>query len=406
MWRWTKPNDIKVVILDGDSLDDSLLNYPYNLEIQNVNICKVVRHSPTFINTDNFHEYFDIYSLINNIMHEYECNSYSIIAISSDTNFLKQMMQNHIGTILAGNVNDYSLRNVPDFNFNNHDRLIDILNQTYIGFGGEAIVSGYINERKSMLYSTTNVVLNNGETKKVKLYFGGRYYSKTHNYFNDDPLSVTLRSFKWNYQKAVDVYYDKAISRLNKNEHIDILTYIPLKPNEIIEGKFDRFKSLILEQSNNLGIELQSIIKCNSNFTQKGKDYNTRQENVNNAYELTEDVTDKNVVVLDDLYTSGATIKEIAKSLYNNGAKSVRAILLAVNQTIESTSSPYISLKCPICGDIMSLKLSTNGNLFFGCNSYMIHPNINSSINFNDGINQIKEINKLKLDIIDLEDVY
>jgi len=41
MWKWTYPNEIKVIILDGDSLDKAYMEYKYEDNISDVHICKV-----------------------------------------------------------------------------------------------------------------------------------------------------------------------------------------------------------------------------------------------------------------------------------------------------------------------------------------------------------------------------
>lgn len=83
------------------------------------------------------------------------------------------------------------------------------------------------------------------------------------------------------------------------------------------------------------------------------------------AYEVISNVENKNVLILDDLYTSGSTIKEIAKILYEQGANHVTALLLAVNQTIESTSTQYKKIQCPYCCDYLTLKINQNSDQLF-----------------------------------------
>lgn len=65
------------------------------------------------------------------------------------------------------------------------------------------------------------------------LYFGGRYYAKNHRYLTDDPLSTLILEFKNKPVKAISEYFDQAIEFLRPFETMDILTYVPLKPDEI-----------------------------------------------------------------------------------------------------------------------------------------------------------------------------
>lgn len=70
MWKWTDPINIKAIIIDCDSLDDVMV-------------------------------YSDCYTLIQEIMKNVGCSTYSIIYVSKDEDFIKSMMQYHIGTIFA-----------------------------------------------------------------------------------------------------------------------------------------------------------------------------------------------------------------------------------------------------------------------------------------------------------------
>lgn len=129
--------------------------------------------------------------------------------------------------------------------------------------------------------------------------------------------------FKKRYNKEADEYYDGALNLLNRNNPIDILTYVPMKPEDIRTGRFNRFQSLKLEKMNHQNIKLKNIVRCEKDFSQKHNDALHRAENVRGAYTVLEDVRGKNIAIIDDLYTTGSTISEIARVLYENGAQNV-----------------------------------------------------------------------------------
>lgn len=410
MWKWTDSDHIKAIILDGNTLDDEYLDYPYRNIISDVHIF-LINKSPR-ITYDGIHEliYIDTSLLLQEVLTTANCQSYSVIAISANIAFIKEMMQNHIGTIFAKNISESHLKNLPDFSIDSIDKLIKILEGNILGYAAEAFaIDCNFLKTKILLQIKTEIILDNLEKKDITLYFGGRYYAKKYGYILDDPLSVVLLNFKSRHLPAVELFYDQAIAFIHDFENFDVLTYVPLKPQEIIDGKFDRFASLTLNQSKQKNIHLDSIIKCTKDFTQKEiSNIHTRQENVKDAYEVISNVENKNVLILDDLYTSGSTIKEIAKTLYKHGANHVSALLLAVNQTIESMSTLYKKIPCLVCHDYLDLKINKKNNLlFFGCRSYDDHQNQNSSDSCIQGIRKLKKINKLEIrNINDLEDEY
>ena len=59
MWKWTELDHLKVIILDGDSLDQDYLHYDYPALIPN---CKV--YPVTMNNKTGMISYFDITNLL------------------------------------------------------------------------------------------------------------------------------------------------------------------------------------------------------------------------------------------------------------------------------------------------------------------------------------------------------
>ena len=55
----------------------------------------------------------------------------------------------------------------------------------------------------------------------------------------------------------------------------------------------------------------------------------------------------------------------------------------------------------------MKLKMNKNGKLFFGCSAYKQHKAISTTIDLEQGLNLLKDKNKLEVtNVRDLEDEY
>ena len=181
------------------------------------------------------------------------------------------------------------------------------------------------------------------------------------------------------------------------------MTYVPLKPKE---NKYDRFVGLKLEKNSKDGMKLQRVLEFNKNFSQKGNNFYRRKENVKGAFNVISDINGKNIIVIDDVYSTGSTIEEAIKTLYENGANKVLAVLLAVNQMTESNIE-YQNLKCGECGNEMKLRKNKKGELFFGCTAYYRHKAISTTMDLKQGLNLLKDKNKLEVtNDRDLEDEY
>ena len=404
MWKWTDPDNIKAIILDVDSLDEAYLSFPYNQYIADVELFFVKDNNSTCDKEIEVTEYIDITTLLQDILKDSKYNSTSIISISNNPLFLKEMMQNHIGTILTCILAKDLLRNTPDFTDCTINSLPKILKGEYSGYGAEVYATyGKEIPTMSFLKCEYEISLNDGTKREVIAFMGGRYYSDTHQYLLNDPLTRLVLNFKENYTKSVDLFFDAALCSLRKHESFDILTYVPLKPKE---NKYDRFVGLKLEKNSKDGMKLQQVLEFNKNFSQKGSNFYRRKENVKGAFNVLSYIKGKNIIIIDDVYSTGSTIEEAIKTLYENGANKVLAVLLAVNQMTESNIE-YKNLKCKLCGNEMKLRINKKGELFFGCTAFYRHKVISTTINLEQGLNLLKDKNKLEVtNVRDLEDEY
>lgn len=411
MWKWTDPDNIKVIILDTDSLDKEYLVFPYNQYINDIQLF-FVKHGNSLNGSkeQDVITYSDITYLLQEVLRKSVLESPSVIAISDNPIFLKEMMQNHIGTILTTELKKDFLKFTPDFTECTISVLPSILLNKRKGYAAEVFATYNQGRRTiSLLKCQLEISLNGGKKEKVDFYFGGRYFSSDHKYLFNDPLSFVVQRFKQKYVSVVDKFFDASISFIRRRETIDTLTFIPLKPNDFKEGKFDRFAKLKLEKNLREEYKIDSILLCKKDFTQKGNNYSQRKENPKNAFEILshKDVIGKNIIIIDDVFTTGATISEAIKTLYENGANKVIALILAVNQLTESFLD-YQNLICPNCGSPMVIRMNgANGELFFGCKGYKQHLHQKYTLKVDKALSLLKNENRLLVtEVIDLDDEY
>lgn len=62
---------------------------------------------------------------------------------------------------------------------------------------------------------------------------------------------------------------------------------------------------------------------------QVGLSMSERSDNVRGAFEASEDVAGRHIVLVDDVFTSGATARECARTLLAKGASSVQVLVYA-----------------------------------------------------------------------------
>jgi len=96
---------------------------------------------------------------------------------------------------------------------------------------------------------------------------------------------------------------------------------------------FNQSKLLAEIISKNFNLELIDVlIKIKNNPPQaKSKNHKERKNNISGAFQAInpEKINNKNIILIDDVYTSGATMSEAARILKQNGANKIIALVVA-----------------------------------------------------------------------------
>lgn len=117
------------------------------------------------------------------------------------------------------------------------------------------------------------------------------------------------------------------------NEGIDVIIPVPLHYMRLFRRKYNQSAVLASGLSKLTGIpadykSLQKIKHTTPQISCTGKQ---RIKNVKKAFEVIhpQNIKGKHIVLIDDVYTTGATLTECAKALKKAGAKSVDALTVA-----------------------------------------------------------------------------
>ncbi len=109
---------------------------------------------------------------------------------------------------------------------------------------------------------------------------------------------------------------------------------IPLSKDRLRERGFNQSGLLAKAVADHYQLDLiNNVLKrTKETKSQSGlKDWEERKENVKNCFALEnpELIKGKNIILVDDVYTSGATMDEAAKILRANGARKIIALVVA-----------------------------------------------------------------------------
>ena len=122
---------------------------------------------------------------------------------------------------------------------------------------------------------------------------------------------------------------------------IDLIMPVPLHKKKLRERGFNQAYLLIrnfvkryqysFDQAPSWEIDTISLARIKRTQPQTGFDIEKRKANLKNAFKVVNPkiIYDKHILLIDDVFTTGATCNEAARVLLKNGAKKVDALVLA-----------------------------------------------------------------------------
>lgn len=151
-------------------------------------------------------------------------------------------------------------------------------------------------------------------------------------YYKEDWETLILK-FKFENKP----YLAKTFARLGKEKiksrdwQIDFITYVPMEKEKELKRGYNQSKILAKFLGEELNIKtINALIQKRPILEQKSLEYKDRIENVKDAYKLDPkiDIEGRNILLVDDVYTTGATLKECTKELKRGKAERVFSFVI------------------------------------------------------------------------------
>lgn len=122
-------------------------------------------------------------------------------------------------------------------------------------------------------------------------------------------------------------------------KEIDLITYIPVHQERMEERGFNQAYLLARELGENTNLPVKSLLARQKNTIKQSKlSRQERLENVQNKFKVEQGhlVKEQKILLVDDIYTTGATVNEASRILLNHSAHSIKVITLATGRGINS----------------------------------------------------------------------
>jgi competence protein ComFC len=140
-----------------------------------------------------------------------------------------------------------------------------------------------------------------------------------------------VHQLKYQNNLGLGIHFANYIYQLIKQQNwqIDLVIPVPLSPNRRKERGYNQTTMIAFPLSLQLGCKMDDklIKRVKETQTQIELDAHQRQINLQNAFQARSTRgTGKNILVVDDVITTGATINDCARALKSAGAKEVYAV--------------------------------------------------------------------------------
>jgi len=132
------------------------------------------------------------------------------------------------------------------------------------------------------------------------------------------------------------------ISALPQGVDTDVIIPVPLHPTRLRAREFNQSLLLADQLSRHLArpVSATNLVRTAATDPQTTLSRQERLRNLRNAFEIRRppDLSGKRILLIDDVFTTGATLNECARSLRNAGAGPVFALTLA--RTVDTALVP------------------------------------------------------------------
>jgi competence protein ComFC len=149
-----------------------------------------------------------------------------------------------------------------------------------------------------------------------------------------NPLPKVLHKFKYGKNLSLSWSLGYLLYSNLKNLDMDSIDYIipvpihPLKKKKRGFNQVLRMLDYYIAYSNKIPVRLDIVSKTRQSHTQVNSSFSERAKNVYNTFQILKNVQNKRILIVDDVFTTGATVNELSRILKEAGATKVEIYCL------------------------------------------------------------------------------
>ena len=165
---------------------------------------------------------------------------------------------------------------------------------------------------------------------KVSYFISGYYYN--------DTLRTLIHRYKFGNEYALSdlfslMLYDR-IKDITPLYDFDFITSVPISRKRLLDRGYNQAELIARKVSDMINIPYEICIhKSRHTIAQSALKARKRADNIRGAFVAdSERVKNKRILLVDDIITTGSTMNECSRELFNNDAEFVAGISLAITK--------------------------------------------------------------------------
>jgi len=145
------------------------------------------------------------------------------------------------------------------------------------------------------------------------------------------PVDRLIQALKYGHQLALAAWFGERLAGIVTAADHDLLLPLPLHPDRLRERGFNQSAEIARAVSRHTGIPLAlaSLVRTRPTPPQAALPLKERTGNVRGAFECRADLAGQRVALVDDVMTSGATLRECARVLKLHGTAAITVAVVA-----------------------------------------------------------------------------
>ena len=155
----------------------------------------------------------------------------------------------------------------------------------------------------------------------------------------DEYMSKSIYRFKYNGKKEFARFYGRIIEKKCADRirswNVEAIVPVPVHKSRLRKRGYNQAQLIARELSGRLKIPVDArlVKRCAATGAQKNLSAKERQNNLKKAFKVTRNVVKlDSVLIVDDIYTTGATVDAMAAVLKNAGVRRVYYVSLCIGR--------------------------------------------------------------------------